>query len=149
VLFYSDLAAYAEERRSLTGAVYKHWQFGPFPPALYDVEERIATEGAAEVGRFRSDDAGEESKIVPHEEPTTRCFEEWETWQRSLVDSYIRKITEQPSWRVSDDSHKHPGWLLTRDYEEIPYHVAFMSRRQPTQRDLQRGEQLAVEHGWP
>lgn len=149
VLFYSDLAAYAEEGQPLTGARYEHWQFGPFPPQLYEAEERIAASGLAEVARFRSNDAGDELKIVPWEEPVPRLFDQWEVWQQRLVDGYIRTISKAASWRVSDDSHKHPGWLLTRDYEEIPYHSAFISRRKPTEGDLERGMSLAREHGWP
>lgn len=148
VLFYCDFAAFAEEGSSLTGARYEHWQFGPFPPALDAIEERIAATHKADVTRFRSDEAGLELRIVPFSEPRIRHFEEWDEWQRPMVDSYITKVASMPSWRVSDDSHKHPGWVLTRDYEEIPYHSTLISRRQPTRDDYDRAEQIAAQLGW-
>jgi hypothetical protein len=88
------LCGYADEGKSLTGTSYQHWQFGPFPPILYEVEEKIEKEGITEVRRFRSEDAGEELKIFPRSEPQPRQFEAWGEWQRALVDGYIRKVSE-------------------------------------------------------
>lgn len=145
VLFYCDLSVYAEEGAALTGAVYQHWQFGPFPPALYEIEEELAAEGGAEV----TEQAAGEHKLRVAERPTMSRFEAWENWQRQVVDKWIGRIGAGGAWKASDDSHKHPGWLLTDMYEEIPYHTAFMSRRQPSVNDRARGEALAIEHGWP
>lgn len=153
-LFYSDLAIYAETGQPLTGAVYVHRAFGPFPSALDEIEEKLHSEGAARAQRIEApwhiEDDRESLKILPRQEPPelARIFEEWEVW-RYVVDSYIDKISRMGSWKVSDDSHKHPGWLMTEEYEVIPYHVAFMSRRKPTEGDRKRLEQLASEHGWP
>ena len=46
-LFYVDFDAYAGEGASLTGSTYEHWDHGPFPPQLYDVERKLAREGRA------------------------------------------------------------------------------------------------------
>jgi uncharacterized phage-associated protein len=146
VLFYCDLTAYAEEGESLTGAVYQHWPHGPFPPALYEVEKRIESAGKAKIQRQEA--VGDEIRIIPSAEQDPPLLHE-DLWQRPLVDAYIDKFANSPTWEVEDSSHKHPGWELTNEYEEIPYHVAFMSRRRPTARDLERAEQLVVEHGWP
>jgi Protein of unknown function (DUF4065) len=153
VLFYSDLAIYAETGRPLTGAAYVHRAFGPFPPALDSLEEKVHEEDIARSQRIEApwniEDDRESLKILPRIEPPglAQVFEEWDV-QRYVVDSYIDKIARMGSWKVSDDSHKHPGWLMTDEYEEIPYHVAFMSRRKPSERDCERAEQLAREHGW-
>jgi len=32
--------------------------------------------------------------------------------------------------------------------ETIPYESVFLSARRPTDRDIQRGRELAEEHGW-
>lgn len=148
VLFYSDLAAYAQEGQALTGARYYHFELGPFPRVLYDAEQQIHDSGRAEVERISQGDRPGEQKILPQAAPPPGdVFQEG--WHQLLVDSYIEKISELPTWKVSDDSHDHPGWLLTMMNEEIPYHVALMSRRRPTERDRSRGEELALEHGWP
>lgn len=154
VLFYSDLATYAETGKPLTGAVYVHRVFGPFPPELDSLEEKVHKEGTARAQRIEApwdiEDDRESLKILPRMEPSdlSRIFKEWDV-QRYVVNSYIDKISRMGSWKVSDDSHKHPGWLMTAEYQEIPYHAAFMSRRKPTGRDRERIEKLAREHGWP
>ncbi|HSR94851.1 MAG TPA: Panacea domain-containing protein [Solirubrobacterales bacterium] len=153
-LFYSDLAIYADTGKPLTGAVYVHRAFGPFPPELDSLEEKVHKEDTARAQRIEApwdiEDDRESLKILPRTEPSglSQIFEEWDV-QRHVVDSYIDKISRMGSWKVSDDSDKHPGWLMTAEYEEIPYHAAFMSRRKPTDRDRERIEKLAREHGWP
>jgi len=148
VLFYTDLSVYAEEGQALTGAVYQHWQHGPVPPVLYDIEDELESEGLAEVTGPAAGEPGT-NKLSVRERPPMNRFDAWEAWQRQVVERWIERIGGSGAWKVSDASHLHPGWKLTELYEEIPYHVAFISRRQPTQGDLDRGEQLAAEHGWP
>ena len=136
-LFYSDLAAFAERGQSLTGARYEHWQHGPFPPTLYAVEKRLEADGLLRV-------EGTEGRLILHEKPDTPHFED-----DAIVDHYIAKFAKQDTWEVRGSSHQHPGWWITGDREEIPYHVAFMSRREPTEDDFERGEELAHKYGWP
>ncbi len=136
-LFYCDLAAYAEEGQSLTGATYEHWPHGPFPPVLYSVEKRLVAKGLALL-------EGDEGRLVVYMKPDAPHFD-----GHPLVDRYVAKFMEQGTWDVRAKSHQHPGWWITPQGEEIPYHVAFMSRREPTEADLERGEELARKHGWP
>jgi uncharacterized phage-associated protein len=138
-LFYSDLAAYAERGQSLTGVAYEHWEHGPFPRVLYNVMGRLERDGLAR--QIAPEFRGDEARLIALEEPGVEGD--------LLVDHYIKQMASRPTWWVRDASHQHPGWQLTGDGEEIPYYVAFLSRRKPTQRDLERGEQLARVYGWP
>jgi uncharacterized phage-associated protein len=118
-LFYADFDAYAGEGEALTGAKYEHWDFGPFPPVLYEVEKQLERAGQAELrgGGF----AGDESKLVAMRAPDTPHLEDW---HKQLLDLKMDELAAQPSWKVSDKSHEHPGWLATQDREEIPYEAA-------------------------
>ncbi len=127
-LFYADFSAFAEEGKPLTGARYEHWEFGPFPPALYEVQEELVRAGVAKVTGGR--ETGRESKLVPLGEPSETGL--LAAWQRALLDLQIDRLSESASWRVSDDSHEHPGWLLTADREEIPYESALLAREAPS-----------------
>jgi hypothetical protein len=138
---YCDLAAYAEEGRSLTGASYEHWQHGPFPPTLYRVLDHLEAERRGVPVPPESE--GDEVRFVAFEEPEGHQFR-----GHPIVEAHIAKIASMPTWKVRDASHQHPGWRLTEQGEEIPYHVAFMSRRQPTTEDLRRADEIAVELGW-
>jgi hypothetical protein len=57
------------------------------------------------------------------EEPKTPHLE---PWHRALLDLKIEELAALSSKRVSDDSHEHPGWIATRDKEEIPYTAALL-----------------------
>lgn len=122
-LFYSDFDAYADDGRPLTGARYEHYPFGPFPPALSDVQGELVGAGVAELrgGAFE----GDEKKLVPLQEPDPSSLE---LWERQFLDAKIAGLAEHETWRVSERSHEHPGWLATVDEEEIPYETALISR---------------------
>lgn len=133
VLFYCDFTAYAEEGRALTGARYKAFDFGPFPPQLPAVEERLAAAGRAEVERLAADSAerGEYDpwKIRPLDEPQRELFEPWEL---GFVDLWIGRIAEATASKISELSHEHPGWKLAeRDRAVIPYETALLSTLPP------------------
>jgi hypothetical protein len=38
----------------------------------------------------------------------------------------IKELAPLTATQVSEDSHKHPGWALTQDREEIPYAAALV-----------------------
>jgi uncharacterized phage-associated protein len=126
-LFYADFGAYADEGQPLTGATYEHWQFGPFPPVLYEVEEGLVADGRAALEQ--SEFAGDESKLIALDEPDIDRLPEWE---RTFVDMKIQEIARERSWRVSDLSHEHPGWIATGDREQIPYEAALISPDPPS-----------------
>jgi uncharacterized phage-associated protein len=122
-LFYLDFDAYATEGQSVTGARYEHWEHGPFPPVLYRVEEELEAEGLAE--RLPPLDKRSEIKLRVVKEPELKGL----TWERHAADAVIQRIAAQPTWRVEDESHEHPGWRVTRLFEEIPYAGSERARR--------------------
>jgi hypothetical protein len=123
-LFYVDFDAYAEEGESLTGSTYEHWEHGPFPPQLYDVERKLVFEGRA--GVKEPEGPGDEARLIPTREPIPRT--PFEDWVKVFVARRANDLAEEPSWRVEDASHRHRGWELTKDREEIPYSTHFIPR---------------------
>jgi uncharacterized phage-associated protein len=120
-LFYTDFLAYTEEGAALTAARYEHWQFGPFPPVLYEVEKQLIQAGLAD--ELREGGEGEEAKLIVTREPETPHIE---AWQKNLVDKKIQELAPLTAKQISDDSHRHPGWELTAEGEEIPYAAALI-----------------------
>lgn len=129
-LFFADFESYADDGHPVTGARYEHWQFGPFPPALYDLTDELARAGEATVvgGVYE----GAEARIIPARAPETPHLS---LQQRTLLDLQMDEISGMPSWKVSDVSHEHPGWALTEYKEEIPYAAAFVPTR-PSRRAI-------------
>ncbi len=123
-LFYGDFDAYAGNGQSLTGSVYEHWEHGPFPPQLYDVERKLVREGRATVKE--PEGPGDEAKLLPTTEPVPRI--PLEGWVEVMVANRAEDLSREPSWRVEDASHRHRGWELTEDREPIPYNTHFIPR---------------------
>ncbi len=142
-LFYADFAAFAEEGEAVTGARYEHWEFGPFPPVLYDIQNQLVLAGEAKV--VGGDFAGDESKLVPTRKPKTLYLESWE---KVLLDMKMAELASQPSWKVSDVSHEHPAWRATQDREEIPYEAALTPAR-PSQEMMKLARRRFADLGYP
>jgi uncharacterized phage-associated protein len=142
-LFWSDFTSYAEEGKAITGATYEHWENGPFPPVLYDVEQRLAAQGLVELRAPRHQ--GDEARIIARAKPTLKRLT---GALPHFIDLSIQKVAAEPTWRVSDKSHEHPGWQVTRNRQTIPYRAVYISEKGPDDRDLARAEVVAREHGW-
>ena len=146
-LFYTDFDAYGDERRSVTGATYRHYDEGPLPvDHIYDAERQLADEGWVRIKQpaFK----GDEAKLIPLREraPEPRGFE---SWQLETLRIHIRQISEQTAGQVSDESHEHPGWEFTRDKKPIPYYMEFAPRDKPSAATMELVRRLAREDQWP
>jgi uncharacterized phage-associated protein len=143
-LFYTDFNAYAEAGAAITWAEYRHWQHGPFPPVLYAVTDDLERRGLVNV--LRSNAVGAEDRVVAVAEPPARLLEEY---QRTLARLSADRVAADPSWRVSDLSHEHPGWVLTDMGEPIPYTTAYIGTQRPPREAVEEGRRLRDEHKWP
>jgi uncharacterized phage-associated protein len=143
-LFYVDFDAYVEGGESITGATYEHWQHGPFPPQLYDAERALVDQGRASVSH--PEYPGDEAKLVPTADP--HLGQSFDDWVRVLVARRAHALAQDPSWQVEDAPHRHPGWELTSDREEIPYNTHFISRDtvRPPEIAFELGRRIAREH---
>jgi hypothetical protein len=151
VLFYSDFAAYADSGESISGATYVRQPNGPFPRELPDAEKSLLRSHPprARVERWqrgRERDEYEENRILPLDEPNTRLFE---PWQLLVVGDWIRDISRASAKRISDLSHRHPGWVLARETGvDIPYETAALPQERPTGQEAERAKQVARDRGW-
>jgi uncharacterized phage-associated protein len=142
-LFYADFDRYAEEGEPLTGARYFHWPQGPFTTEIYAAERRLIDMGVATLKE--PDFEGDEAKLRAESFTPARI----EEWQRALLDIVMDRVAEQgTAIAVSEKSHEHPGWLVTRKGQEIPYSAVHVSRKGPTRADVEAAEKVAREHGW-
>lgn len=141
-LFYVDFNSYAGEGESITGSTYEHWDHGPFPPQLYDVERKLVREGRATLKNPEYE--GDEARLIPTAEPTNRFAE----WIKVLATNQARELAKEPSWQVEAASHRHRGWELTGDREPIPYTTHFIAHEQhrPPDNVLESARQVVREY---
>jgi hypothetical protein len=67
--------------------------------------------------------------------------------QLAFVDGVIEAMSDQTGSRAAEDTHLMVGWRLADMREDIPYETAFLADR-ASPADIDRGRQLAREHGW-
>ena len=140
ILFYADFLAYRKFGRPITGAEYQKLSHGPAPRQLKPLHSRMKHEGAlavrkAEYGGYT------QHRTLALREPILGKFTADEI---ALVDSVIQQLWEQNASDVSDRSHHFIGWQLAKLGETIPYSVALLTRRDPTEKERAHG--LKLEH---
>jgi hypothetical protein len=60
----------------------------------------------------------------------------------ALVDRIIQNLWGKTASEVSDLSHRFVGWHLAKLGETIPYSLALLTRREPTEKERQHGLKL-------
>lgn len=63
------------------------------------------------------------------------------------MDAVIDALAEAGTDVVSELTHKMVGWKAARSGETIPYETVFLSDEPLSEADLERGRELAGEHG--
>lgn len=144
VLFYSDFLAYGSYGRPITGALYRHLPKGPAPRELPEVREKLLAEGhVVEVPGTRF--GHQRKRLIPMRSAELSIFTALEI---ALVDMIIEDFRPKNAYQLSEFSHKEAAWQLAPEGEDIPYSAVFLSNLKPSLRDIERGQEIAREHGW-
>jgi hypothetical protein len=144
ILFYSDFLAYGLFRNPITGATYQRLDQGPAPRQLMPALGELADRGDAVIAP--STYYGHEKKrLVPLREADLSRFSADEI---ALVDHVIQMLRDHNASEVSALSHAEAAWKIALDRQDIPYEAVFLSDRPPSERDVQRAQELATEYDW-
>jgi hypothetical protein len=144
ILFYSDFLAYGFFRKPITGATYQRLDRGPAPRQLMPTLAELAEKGDAVVAP--STHYGyEQKRLVPLRDANLSLFSADEI---ALVDHVIQMLCDHNGSQVSALSHAEAAWKIALAGQDIPYEAVFLSSRPPSERDVQRAQELAVEYGW-
>ncbi len=142
LLWAADFAAYGHMGRSITGTKYIHQQQGPTPdPAQFmSVREQLVISGRLRIEEEETYQ-GTKKRPVTDSEPDMSLFNEAEI---DLCQDTLEDLRRMSNREVSEWSHKFPGWLYTRQGEEIPYSTIFLAEKQNAiLEDVERGLEIA------
>ncbi len=137
-LFYSDFAAYARSRGSITGQTYSKLPYGPVPRRAMEVLNELEREGALALAR-REYHGYVQHKPVALREPDLSGFTGEEI---ATVDRALSQLWGHSARDVSDLSHEFLGWKIARDGEIIPYETALIDNSPPTEEETAFAEKL-------
>lgn len=145
VLFRADFEAYAIRGKPITGARYQRLPAGPAPVASLPIEEELVRWGEAEF-EVRDYHGLKQSRLVPKRDPDLSLFTDDEL---ELVDRAIKAFWGMDATTLSQLSHEESkGWQIVGDREDIPYGSVFLSAEPPPADAVERGRELAAQHGW-
>jgi hypothetical protein len=152
ILFYSDFRAYRTLGQPITGTQYKKYTHGPAPRSMKTlrqslIESNQAFEYVNPLPYLNEDDEQlRELRLFARRAPDMSKFTPQEM---ATVDSVIDWLRPMTGKRVSEMSHKHPGWEHAKMGEEIPYFSELLSgteRRPLSKRNLARAVEVAKRH---
>jgi len=146
-LWFSDLRAYAELGKSITGERYIKGQHGPIPAdlpqVLIDLERkhRLATRKRR---HFQGQYQYEQHEFVPLVEPDIKS--QFSTEQMAIIGEVIHYVChEHTAKEISELTHNRI-WELAEIGEEIPLQTAFVIRMgEVTEEDMKWGRRVIAE----
>jgi len=138
ILFYADFLAYRQFGRPITGAEYQKLDHGPAPRQLRPLRDRMEREGALAVRKTKFGGYAQHRTLALRE-PILGKFTAEEI---ALVDELIQELWGDNASEVSARSHRFVGWQLAKLGETIPYGVALLNRRDPTEKERHHGLRL-------
>jgi hypothetical protein len=127
----------------ITGATYQHLPAGPAPRQLLEARRYLIDSGHAAT-EYREYFSGAQERIVPLRAPDMSLFSEEEI---NLIDSVIAEFWDFNARRISEYSHAEWAWQVTEDFEEMPYHLAWISSDPITPEQIEIGQEIAQAHG--
>ncbi len=138
ILFYVDFLAYRHFGMPITGAEYQKLNHGPAPRQLRPLRDRMEREGALAVRKTKFGGYAQHRTLALRE-PILGKFTAEEI---ALVDEIIQELWGDNASEVSARSHRFVGWQLAKLGETIPYSVALLTRRDPTEKERRHGLRL-------
>ena len=120
-LFYTDFKHYKEYGTSITGACYKHLDFGPVP----DYYETWLAANIDWFNSLRSEERDFQTYtgevLISDEEPDFSLFTQEEQETLFFVQNQFKDMTSRS---IEDFSHQETGYIQTKDKQTIPYTFA-------------------------
>lgn len=138
LLFFIDFLHYRMYGTSITSAEYQKLDHGPCPRRIMPVIRSLKESGA--IDEHESEFFGrKQRRIVPKRHANLSLFTSKEI---DFIDTLIADAFNRTATDLSNMSHDFVGWQLAENGETIPYQVALVSRRAPTQGEIAHGMQL-------
>jgi hypothetical protein len=144
VLFRCDFGAYLHLGEAITGHPYFKLKNGPAPRHLVDIRQGMVADGLVRIAKI---EVGADKPMDRWEALRSPDLSSFTREQLAFVDGVIEAMSDQTGTRAADDTHLMVGWRLASIKQDIPYETAFLADR-ASPSDINRGRQLAREHGW-
>lgn len=144
VLFRSDFGAFLNLGAAITWHPYFKLQNGPAPRHLTDIREGMIADGLVSIEKEDIGAANPLDRWTPLRKADLSRFT---GEQLAYIDAVIESMASQSGTGAGEETHLMVGWRLAKMHQDIPYETALLADH-ATKDDIERGRQLAREHGW-
>ncbi|MCX6557705.1 MAG: DUF4065 domain-containing protein [Candidatus Aminicenantes bacterium] len=142
LLFYCDFEAYRQWGKSITGKEYQKLAEGPAPRCMLPVrDEMINIDKSLSISPTPFHNL-KQDRFIPLREPNTKLFKKEEI---ELINEIIEKYRDFNGREISFESHKFIGYRIMEFNETIPYSLALIGNRPPTEKEIEYGNSLINE----
>ena len=145
ILFLADFWSYAHSGEPITGVEYIRLPNGPAPRPLVPIRKEMIANGELAIQETSLAKEMSRKRPVNLRSADLSLFTAAEI---ALVDQIIAMCGPATATRMSDYTHSWHGWIAAADQETIPYETVFISDDPITPFELERGKELAKQHGW-
>ena len=143
LLFYMDFGSYRLLGAPITGATYQHLPNGPAARQLPDARKHLLDCGDA-AREYHPNFSGTQERLVPQRKANLSLFSQDEL---AIVDDVLDEFWTFNARRISEYSHQEWGWRVTKDLEDIPYYLAWVSTDPLTLEQVEAGREIAASAG--
>jgi hypothetical protein len=139
ILFFSELFAFGQTGKPITGSPYMKLEWGPAPRRMKPVQEKLIENGEAAL-QTRQHFGKTQKRLVALRDADLTGFT---GDQISIVDSMIESFNNHSAKTVSLFSHEWIGWKIAAENEDIPLETVFLSDRVLTQEERDYAVELS------
>ncbi len=144
ILFFSDFLAFAHYGEPITGFEYQKLEQGPAPRRLVPMRDQMIADRELGLQEIPLKSGNLMVRTVNLRRPNLAVFKPEHI---AVVDDVIDTLTGADAETVSELTHKLAGWKAARYGETIPYETIFLSDEPLSEADIERGREVAAEHG--
>ena len=138
LLFYIDFFAYLTLGNPVTGQEYQILERGPAPTRSKTVQERMVANDELRI-RERNSYGNLQYKPLALRPANLDIFEKKEI---ALIDDCIARFWRYDAAALCEESKQLFPWRNSLRGESIPYELALVHRREPTEQELEWGKDL-------
>ena len=144
ILFFSDFLAFAHYGEPITGFEYQKLEQGPAPRRLLPLRKKMIENMELGLQEIPLKSGNTQIRTVDLRRPNLAVFKPEHI---AVVDRVIEALSEAGAETVSELTHKMVGWKAARYRGTIPYETLFLTDEPLSEGDVERGREIAEEHG--
>lgn len=115
LLYYLDFISYRDRRKSVTGDIYIHEDYGPVPSKSDEILAKLSGEGKVKVERVEYKESGT-FKYEAKQDPDMSVFSEYE---KKLLGKICKEFLLWSTDKIVNQTHLEAPWFYSKPYDIV------------------------------